>query len=179
MFAELGIGPGHRAFRDEFDDDRGLIAGSSFAKAMCRPCASESATLALPNPWFTLREQLAADDPGGSVKSVPVSQIVSSNENDDDGQSQSEAIDQFLSVNADNQASGSLTANEYRDWMRKFLIIADSRVMTSEMRKVCELWASGKKQSEISVESGISQATVSRLIRDGKDLLYSRMAKAS
>jgi hypothetical protein len=192
MFVELGIGPGHREFRDQYDDDRGLITSSSSAKAMCRPCGSEPKTLELENPWFKLREQLAADDPGGSVFATPVSQLnISSAEVDDDyvggrdakgntAAARNDAIDSFFNARAEAPLlQTSLRANDYRVWMKKFLVGADSRVISGDMRKVCELWAAGKKQAEISAESGISQATVSRMIRDGRDLLYSQHSKAS
>jgi hypothetical protein len=195
LFAELGIGPGSRAYQDDeeygLDEDKGLIMDSSATIAMCRPCASDFADLKIENPWFALREERAADDPGGSVFAIPVSQLnISSGDVADDyvadgdveegpAAAQNDATDRFFSVQADKPVGAPLTGNDYRAWMRKFLTITDSRAMTGEMRRVCELWAAGKKQADISEETGISQATVSRIIRDGKDLLYSHCSRSS
>jgi hypothetical protein len=199
MFAELGVGPGSRAFRDDEEyglhEDKGPIMDSSATIAMCRPCASGFADLKIANPWFALRDERAADDLGGSVWATPISQLnISSSDVAEDyagggsskqdraearAAAQNDAEDRFISIHAGGPIQAVPTQDDYRERMRKFLIIADSRVMSSGMRKVCELWAAGKKQKEISQETGISQARVSRLIRDGRDLLYSRASTAS
>jgi hypothetical protein len=117
MFAELGIGPGHRGFRAAQlygDEDTGLISNSSSSIAMCRPCAGDSAKIEVPNPWFILREARAADDPGGSVWATPVSQLnISSNDVAEDyvgggepkgnrAAARNDAEDSFISMRADS-----------------------------------------------------------------------------
>ncbi|MGA8224192.1 MAG: hypothetical protein WB780_21275, partial [Candidatus Acidiferrales bacterium] len=85
-----------------------------------------------------------------------------------------EAEDRFISERVSNSIQPPLTENDYRDRMTRFLATTDSQGMPAKMRKVCSLWAQGKKQREIEVESGIDQSTASRLIRAGKAMLYSR-----
>ena len=165
MFAELDVGPGSRAFRDDedygLDEDKGLIMNSSATIAMCRPCACEFAQLKIENPWFALREQLAAEDPGGSVWATPTSQLnISSRAVAEDyaggasskhdlaeaqAAAQNDAQDRFISMHAEGPLQAIPTQKDYRNRMRKFLIIADSRAMSGDLRKLCELWAEGKK----------------------------------
>ncbi|MGH9712640.1 MAG: hypothetical protein ACRD5M_04995 [Candidatus Acidiferrales bacterium] len=195
MFAELGIGPGHREYQEDqeydLDEDKGLLTNSSTAIAMCRPCSCQSRTLEIENPWFTLREALAAEDPGGSVWTIPVSQLnISSadiredhhggdNPQEDLAAAQNDAEDRFLSTHAESPLQRPLTQDDHRGLMLKFLLTAESRRMTEETRKVCDLWAHGKKQTEIRAVTGLSQAKVSRLIRAGRDVFYSSSQKKS
>lgn len=205
FFAELGFGPGHPDYTDSvLDEDRkfssepdapgrefGLLSNGSVALAICGPCSGNEEVLTIRNPWHEWREQAVADDPGGSVHAIPVSQInVHGGEFDNDFEvhndgldrpsdasaaARSDAEDRFVSTHISDAACGGLrpgklTENDLRERMTRFLY-ANPSAMRGKMRQVCELWAQGRKQVDIERELHIDQSTVCRLIRSGKAML--------
>jgi len=207
---EFGIGPGHPAFSTEaLEEDRiqnerhdgsdreiGLI--SSQAMAFCGPCSGKDPVI--PNLWHDEREERAADDPGGSVWAIPVSQIKISrsieiegdhkfrHDRDDKGlptPARNEGEERYLSGNLNKFEARSkpggrslFTEDDRRHRMARFLLTPDSRELKTKMREVCELWSTGMKQPEIATKTGISQATVCRSIQAGDAMAvnYSRQS---
>ena len=212
-FKEFGIGPWHPAFSKEaWEQDRfqnessdggdrefGLLHSTAFA--LCGPCGGEDPTIA--NPWHAEREARAADDPGGSVWTTPISQIrvdsggvgedykfaVDMGKKDDkpiSSCSRTESEDRYLSGHLTHREVRSrpggrspFTEDDRRHRMARFLLTAESGKMEAEVRKDCELWSAGMKQSEVAKQTGKSQPTVSRSIEIGDEMavLYSRRAQ--
>jgi len=60
--------------------------------------------------------------------------------------------------------------------LHRFLAGVESKGIPKQVRKVAEMWASGKTQQQIAGELKISQAKVSRMMKTAK-LLYSRLRR--
>lgn len=184
-FLELGIGPGspdynYKAVQEDIEYSEaadgcektfGLLTQE--ALTLCDVCSGEGAYI--PNPWFVEREARAADDTGGSVRAIPVSQMGVSTEEVTADEEQDAILAGFatptkMRIGKQRRTRTDLTENDYRDRMARFLR-ANPQAMHGKMLQVCTLWAQGKKQTEIERETHIDQSTVCRLVRSGKAML--------
>ncbi len=187
--------PGVEEEGDDFYDDHGLCEGGAIA--MCGPCSGEDPTITIPNPWFEKREEACKS--ARSVRTIAVSNLklphrdsYTGSPNDDcDGAlpeassdrkhdsvsrsgARNEAEDGFLSQHADHPIQPPLKQDDQRTRMQRFLLTPAASRLRKSTRQVLQLWADGKKQNEVAEETKISQSTVSRIINDGKSLIYSQ-----
>jgi hypothetical protein len=185
MLAELGIGPGHREYDPyedgTLDEDYGLRGMT--ALSFCRPCAGIDAQLVIENPWFRQRENITSPQKSRSVRAIPLSRLTVS-ESDLDGDilpegsgpastMRTEAEDRFVSINSENPIIPPLRQDDLRYRMERHLLTPRGQKLHGKTRKVLKLWSTGSKQKDIAVQTGFSQAKVSRIIRDGKKMIYS------
>jgi len=199
-FLSLAYGPGSQEyedaqrFKDVIDDDGGDTGlEGQRTITFCIPCSGEGPEI--PNPWHEEREERVADDPGGSVRAIPVGRMrirlndeifadhnvgdVGKNGSEAEAATNTEAQDTILSgfapvrkirVASARRTRSEMTENDYRDRMARFLR-ANPSAMHGRMLQVCTLWAQGKKQAEIERENRIDQSTICRLVRRGKAML--------
>ena len=183
----------------ESDDDDDSGPRAYVALALCRPCSGEDPTIALSNPWFEQRAE-TCNSSGRSVRAILASNLKLPHEDFDSdplpesggeyqttgyqrqdtptrSAARNEAEDSFLSKRADDPIQPPLTQDDLRYRMQRFLMTPQASKLRHSTRSVLKLWADGKLQNEIAAETSISQATVSRIIRDGKSSLYSRVSK--
>lgn len=173
-------------------EDVGLESQSAIV--FCIPCSGEYPHIS--NPWNEDREQRAADDTGGSVRAIPISQMrqvrtdeeVVADYRESCGSGPAYLVRRSASVEEQEtilsgcaapakirvasarRTRSEMTENDHRDRMARFLR-ANPSGMHGKKLQVCTLWAQGKKQAEIERETGIDQSTVCRLVRSGKAML--------
>ena len=193
FFAELGIGPGHPAYTKEnveFDRESGSRECGpdwrfSTALAFHVPCAGNNPQIELPDYWYWWREQRAVDDPGRSVRAIPLSYLriasgdlqedyrfMGKDEKDDNGlptPARTEAEDRLLS--SDPQPAKKTEADVWHD-MPRFLDSPAGRKLPVNMRAVAKLRSEDKVQVEIARELGVDQGTVSRNIARVRSAYY-------
>jgi hypothetical protein len=184
MLAELGIGQGHREYDPSedgsLDEDCGLLGQT--ALSFCRPCAGIDAQFTIENPWFQRREDATSPQKSRSVRAIPLSRL-KVNENDlegdilpDDGPRsavRTEAEDRFVTVHSDNAVVPPMRQDDLRYRMGRHLLTPEGQKLRGRTRKVLELWVTGIKQKDVAVRTGVSQAKVSRIIRDARKMNYS------
>jgi hypothetical protein len=179
MLVELGLGPGHPDYEEEEADELGRHCGlmrSSIALSICELCAGARPEIVLPNAWFFDQEAGAADDPGGSVRNIRMSDLNLRgvrNSGDDADVTRYALEDAVISKGASRSADGRLRDEDWRTRVARFLRTPSGLNMRGRIRRVAQLYAESKSQTDIAGSEGITQGQVSKLLQQVKSMTYS------
>lgn len=191
LFVDLGIGPGHPNFSSQdladervWDHDEeglayrnlGLNSHTSRAQVFCHPCAGNSQSINIDNPWFFMRAANMPSEEGRSVKTISFSEAVGSAAQDLEDNphgAYQEAVDSMVSGAPSNLAAAMpVTEDDYRLRMAAFLATNPYK-MRGQIKIVAQEFAAGKKQTEIAQKLGVTQSAVSKQLAVAKRMLYS------
>jgi len=195
LVIELGYGPTHSKFNSMEDwvvdvdadgSESGAILGEGplakgrrYAYAVCEVCRGAKPRFEIWNIWHFIQEARAADDPGGSVRTVSIEamakKIASQEEGDRDDESAASATEVEDQIYSGAYSPDWETQPPDKETLRSrliaFLESPESRTLPPGMRRAAQLSVEGKTQEEIVAQLAaegfkqVNQSTISRWLR--------------